>query len=111
MAEADADEEAAMRNLVATMNERRLAKRIALNLRSRLRHSGFQHGEVVIRELSFTGFLGETEVALKEGDIISVGLPNIGLVRCVLKWSKEGRIAGAFRRPVDVRSCFRKPLR
>ena len=96
-----------MRNLVATTVERRGAKRVNLNLRSRVRHNGLQHADIVIRNLSFTGFNGEADVPLKCGDIISVGLPNIGLVRATIKWSEDGHIAGAFHRPVDVRECFR----
>lgn len=96
-----------MRNLVATISERRSAKRVNLNLRTRLMHSGQQHADLIIRDLSFTGFKGETELKLMRGALISVGLPNIGLVRATVKWVKDGRIAGAFHRPVDVRTCFR----
>jgi hypothetical protein len=96
-----------MRNLVATTVERRAAKRVNLNLRSRIRYHGLQHAEIVIRNLSFTGFNGDSDLPLKRGDIISVNLPNIGLVRATVKWSKDGKLAGAFHRPVDVRDCFR----
>jgi hypothetical protein len=88
-------------------DERRLAKRVPLNLRTRIRHSGLEHGDLTIRDLSFTGFQGETGVALKRGDLISVALPNIGLVRATVKWRNERSIAGEFQRPVDVRICFR----
>lgn len=96
-----------MRSLIATNDERRLAKRVNLSLRTRLMHSGQQHADIVIRDLSFTGFKGETELKLMRGALISVGLPNIGLVRATVKWVKDGRIAAAFYRPVDVRTCFR----
>jgi hypothetical protein len=98
-----------MRNLVATLIERRNAKRVNLNLRTRLMHSGLHHADIVIRDLSFTGFRGETDAKLTRGSLVSVGLPNIGLVRATVKWVKDGRIAGAFHRPVDVRTCFRSP--
>ena len=45
--------------------------------------------------------------ALKKGDLISVALPNIGLVRATVKWQCAKNIAGEFQRPVDVRVCFR----
>ena len=96
-----------MRDLVDATAERRLAKRVNLNLRTRLMHSGRQQSEIQVRELSFTGFEGETDLKLIKGALISVGLPNIGLVRATVKWARDGRIAGAFQRPVDVRACFR----
>ena len=98
-----------MRNLVATIVERRSAKRVNLNLRSRLMHSGRQQADLVIRDLSFTGFRGETDAQLARGALVSVGLPNIGLVRATVKWVKDGRIAGAFQKSVDIRTCFREP--
>jgi len=97
-----------MRKLIATLAERRSAKRVNLNVRSRIRHSGLERAEIVIRNLSFTGFNGETGAPLKRGDIISVGLPNIGLVRATVKWIDARTIAGAFHRPIDVRGCFRR---
>ena len=98
-----------MRNLVATFVERRTGKRINLNMRTRLRYSGQQPADIVVRELSFTGFKGDTNAPLKQGDLISVGLPNIGLVRATVKSSNDGQVAAAFYRSVDVRSCFRTP--
>lgn len=98
-----------MRNLVATLLERRGAKRVNLNLRTRLMYGGQQYCEIVIRDLSFTGFKAEGEVALSRGSLVSVNLPNIGLVRATIKWIGDGGLAGSFHRPVDVRTCFREP--
>jgi hypothetical protein len=99
-----------MRDLVDTNSERRLAKRVNFNLRTRLMHSGQQQAQILIHDLSFTGFKGETDLKLIKGALISVGLPNIGLVRATVKWVRDGRIAAAFHRPVDVRTCFRTVL-
>ena len=96
-----------MRKNEIHLGERRLAKRVPLDLQTRIRHSGLEHGELTISDLSFTGFKGETGVALKKGDLISVALPNIGLVRATVKWQCAKNIAGEFQRPVDVRVCFR----
>ena len=98
-----------MRNLVATILERRTAKRVNLNLRTRLMHTGLHHSDITIRDLSFTGFRGETDAKLIRGSLVSVALPNIGLVRATVKWVKDGRVAGAFQRSVDIRTCFRDP--
>jgi hypothetical protein len=97
-----------MRNLVASIIERRAAKRVNLNLRTRLMHTGLHHADIIIRDLSFTGFRGETDAKLMRGSLVSVGLPNIGLVRATVKWARDGRIAGAFHRSVDIRTCFRE---
>ena len=72
-----------------------------------MRHSGLQHGDMTIDDLSFTGFKGRTDVMLKRGDLISVALPHIGLVRATVKWSDAQSFAGEFQRPVDIRTCFR----
>jgi hypothetical protein len=91
----------------ATKSERRSAKRLALDLHTRLRHNGLVHGDLTIKDLSFTGFKGESEVALMRGDLISVALPAIGLVRATVQWCKGGMLAAQFQRPVDIRICFR----
>jgi hypothetical protein len=95
-----------MRNLVATIVERRGAKRVNLNQRSRIRYEGLHQAEIVIRNLSFTGFNGEANVRLKRGDTVSITLPNIGPIRATIKWTNDRQVAGAFREPVDVRGCF-----
>ncbi|MDB5699746.1 MAG: hypothetical protein JWN69_2550 [Alphaproteobacteria bacterium] len=97
-----------MRDLMAHFVERRSAKRVNLNLETRLLHGGLEHADIVIGDLSFTGFNGETGAPLKKGDYVSVGLPNIGLVRATIKWRRGTKVAGAFHRAVDVRNCFRE---
>ena len=89
------------------LTERRSAKRVPLKIETRIRHSGLEHGEIMVGNLSFTGFKGETDVPLKRGDLISIDLPNIGLVRATVKWRDGRRVAGAFHGTVDVRACFR----
>lgn len=91
-----------------TSAERRLAKRVPLELPTRIRHSGLEHGEMLIHDLSFTGFKGTTDVVLSAGAMISVALPNIGLVRATVKWRRAQKVAAQFHRPVDVRICFRE---
>lgn len=87
--------------------ERRRAKRVPLELRTRFRHSGFQQHELTIRDLSFTGLKCESDVKLKRGDLISVALPNIGLVRATVQWCEGGQMAAQFHKAVDIRACFR----
>jgi PilZ domain-containing protein len=91
----------------ATKGERRRARRLPLDLHTRLRHSGLTLGDLTIKDLSFTGFKGETEIELHRGDLISVALPNIGLVRATVQWCDNGMLAAQFQRAVDIRTCFR----
>lgn len=93
----------------AAFVERRAAKRVNLDLRTRLLHRGLQHADIVVRDLSFTGFNGETDAPVGEGDLVSIGLPRIGLVRATIKWRSGNRIAGSFHHAVDIRTCFRDP--
>ena len=91
----------------ATKGERRSARRLPLDLHTRLRHAGLEYGDLTIKDLSFTGLKGETQVALHRGDLISVALPNIGLVRATVQWCNEGMLTAQFQRAVDIRNCFR----
>jgi len=93
--------------VLRTTNERRVAKRVAFALHTRLRYSGLEYGEITISDLSFTGFRGATSVPLKKGDLVSVALPDIGLVRAAIKWCDDGEVAGAFLKAVDIRSFIR----
>jgi hypothetical protein len=97
-----------MRTLVTTSAERRAAKRVNLNLRTRIVYAGQEKGALVIRDLSFTGFKGVTDVPLRGGESFSVALPRIGRVRASLIWRDGEEVAGEFHRAVDVRNCFRE---
>ena len=87
--------------------ERRRAKRVPLDVRTHFRHSGFEQGDLTLSDLSFTGLKCETGVTLKRGDLISVSLPNIGLVRATVQWCEGGSMTAQFQKPVDIRACFR----
>ena len=88
--------------------QKRRAKRVEVAIPSRIRHSDFRVGHVMIRDLSFWGFQAEAELELKEGEFVSVDLPNLGLVRARVAWSRGGKFAASFLAPVDVRKCVRK---
>ena len=67
-----------------TQAERRRAKRVPLELRASFRYGGF-----------------------RQGDLISVALPSVGLVRAAVQWCRNGMFAAQFQRAVDIRACFR----
>src|SRR4051812_9824249 len=86
--------------------QRRVAKRQPLKLTTSVRHGPFQQAELVIEDLSFTGFSGECNAALTPGTFVSVALPPIGLVRAQVVRVKGNRVAGEFVKAVDIRKCF-----
>jgi hypothetical protein len=98
-----------MLHLATAFVERRAAKRVILGLRTRLLHRGLQRADIVVHDLSFTGFNGDTDAPVGEGELVSIGLPRIGLVRATIKWRRGSRIAGSFHHAVDIRACFRDP--
>lgn len=91
---------------LGTGQVKRSARRVAVSMRSRLRHGGFLLTEVELENLSFSGFCARCEIELKPGDFVSIELREIGLVRARIAWCRDGRIGGAFFNPVDIRrSC------
>ena len=85
--------------------EKRKARRVEVSISSRVRHSGFESASVEILNLSFYGFRAEGSLPVKHGDYVSVDLPNIGLVRARVAWSRDGRFGALFPKAVDVRKC------
>ena len=89
--------------------DQRRSKRVEISIPSRLRHGHFKLAHVEIRNLSFHGFRAEACLPLSPGDYVSIDLPNIGLVRARIAWSREGRFGAVFPTAVDVRKCFPAP--
>jgi hypothetical protein len=90
-----------------SLAEKRKARRVSVSITSRVRHSSFESAQVEISNLSFYGFSAEGPLAVKDGDYVSVDLPNIGLVRARVAWAEEGRFGGVFSSAVDVRKCVK----
>ena len=85
--------------------EQRKARRVEVSISSRVRHSGFESAPVEISNLSFYGFRARGSLPVKHGDFVSVDLPNIGLVRARVAWSRDGRFGALFPKAIDVRKC------
>lgn len=60
---------------------------------------------VELRDLSFYGFKARVESNAAPGEYVKIDLPNIGLVRARISWSRGGHVGGAFPTLVDVRKC------
>ena len=88
------------------VRQRRSAKRHSLAIETTVRHGPFEQSAIRIEDLSFTGFAGSCPAHLKPGSFVSLALPEIGLVRAKVVWSRAGKVGGRFLKPVDVRRCF-----
>jgi len=58
--------------------------------------------EIVVRNLSPSGFMGQCAAALGEGERVGVDLPGYGIAPAVVRWSEDGEMGCQFRRPIDV---------
>lgn len=87
--------------------------------RENVRHSLFMQGElrfehmaapemIRIRNLSKGGMLAETPLPARQGEALTVYLPNIGPVRGRVAWVKEGRFGVVFDDMVDPHLVRRK---
>ena len=82
---------------------KRSARRVDVEIGSRLRYGDFRQTEVQLTNLSFGGFCAHCELDLERGDFVSIDLPDIGLVRARIVWCHSGSLGGAFFSPVDIR--------
>jgi hypothetical protein len=82
--------------------EGRTAGRRVVNLAARLRDPGAKAAPAYVRDLSITGFMAETDLALADRDDIWVKLPGLEARSCSLIWSKDGRHGFEFATPLDV---------
>lgn len=83
----------------------RRAKRLDVELASRIRYRGMSSVDVTIRDLAFTGFRAACAQSLAEGERISIDLPPFGLVPATIAWCRGGFIGGLFDSAVDIRHC------
>jgi hypothetical protein len=90
----------------ARLRQRRSAKRQSLAIETTVRHGPFEQSTIRVEDLSFTGFAGSCLAPLRPGSFISLALPEIGLVRAKVVWTRAGKVGGKFLKPVDVRRCF-----
>lgn len=58
-------------------------------------------GRLRVRNLSATGLMGDTELALERGSHWTVELRGIGQVRGHIVWAREGKVGMVFESPVN----------
>lgn len=87
----------------------RKAKRVDVAMISRIRYRGMLSVDVMIRDLAFTGFRADCDIALTPGEHVSIDLPAFGLVPAKVAWCRDGEVGGVFESVVDIRHCVLKP--
>ena len=80
--------------------ERRSAERTPAHLDSVIRDGDAGAGEVVIHDISSTGFLLSTGADLGLGMVIGLGLPGVGIVRAFLVRREREMFGGKFVEPI-----------
>ncbi len=88
----------------------RKGRRLAVDLPSRLLHSGTNEVAAAISNISFYGFRAVSAAPVERGDFISIALPSVGLVRAKVAWTQTGSFGAMFLRPVDVRTFLQPSL-
>lgn len=90
-------------------NTNRKAKRVAVAMASRIRPRGMAAIDVTIRDLAFTGFRADCEVALEAGTRVSIDLPTFGMVPARIAWCRDAMVGGVFDSAIDIRHCVLRP--
>lgn len=80
--------------------ELRRSPRIAVAVETILRALGTHGHPAVVRDLSASGFMAETEQDFIPGETARLQLPEVGFVSARVIWSKGGRVGGAFDQPI-----------
>lgn len=66
-----------------------------------LTEDGVGIGRLRVRNLSATGVMGDTELAIERDRCVLLELRGIGRVSAKVVWAREGKIGLAFDTPVD----------
>jgi hypothetical protein len=58
--------------------------------------------DIVLRDISVRGFMGECTAFVSIGSIVGVELPELGIVKATVVWALSGRLGGRFLEPIEV---------
>jgi hypothetical protein len=72
---------------------------------TRLRSADVDSVEVVVCDLSTSGFMAECMRPVLIGSYVSLDLPGIGPVHAQIRWQVGGRMGGKFLDPISLRRC------
>lgn len=83
-----------------TGNDSRRAPRATVAVETVLRALGTHGHPAVVRDLSASGFMAETDQDFIPGETARLQLPDVGFVSARVIWSNGGRVGGAFDQPL-----------
>ncbi len=80
--------------------DRRRKERCAVDPAMPLVIQGYHGGDIIIIELSETGFKAHTAIHIPPKSLVRLKVPGLGIVLAHIVWSRNGNIGGAFVNPV-----------
>ena len=82
----------------------RRSERLPVASSTQLRHQWYSV-EVIICDVSQTGFMAECTDAVAIGSHVSLDVPGIGPVHAQVRWQIGGRMGGMFLDPISLTEC------
>jgi hypothetical protein len=89
----------------AAQYKQRSAPRRRVDGPAQLHHSGWYEVEVLIRDVSTSGFMAECHDPVRIGSHVSLEVPGIGSVKAQVRWQLGGRMGGMFLDPISLSRC------
>ena len=83
----------------------RRAERTPVASITQMRSQNWYSVEVVVRDLSTSGFLAECDDSVRIGSYVSLDVPGIGPVHAQVRWQIGGRMGGMFLDPISLNKC------
>jgi hypothetical protein len=83
----------------------RRSRRVTLHEVTSLRSTDLRQVDVVVCDLSTSGFQAECLRPVLIGSYVSLDLPGIGPVNAQVRWQVGGRMGGKFLDPVSLLRC------
>ena len=88
----------------AAYRERR-SERLALSTKTRLTQQNWYTVEVVLRDLSSSGFMAQCDDNVPIGSYVALDVPGLGTVRAQVRWQLAGKMGGQFLDPIRLSQC------
>ena len=83
----------------------RRSERTAISTKTRLTQQNWYGVEVVLCDLSSTGFMAQCEDNVSIGSYVTLDVPGLGPVRAQVRWQVGGKMGGMFLDPIRLSRC------
>jgi hypothetical protein len=83
----------------------RRSERTAISTTTRLTQQNWYGVEVVLCDLSSTGFMAQCEDNVSIGSYVTLDVPGLGPVRAQVRWQVGGKMGGMFLDPIRLSRC------